>query len=136
MGEAANGDILQMGFTPAYQCRFRPEGESPENWCLLLEARANGGGIYPVIVLWVNKETYLPVAGEFYARSGKLLKSIVYQEYRTVLGKPVAMKVTIRDGTQPDRYTVMEYIKLVEKSLPPHYYRKEYLPRFSYVPLS
>jgi hypothetical protein len=46
------------------------------------------------------------------------------------------MKVTIHDGTQPDRYTVMQYMRLVEKSLPVNYYRKEYLPRFTYVPLN
>ena len=136
LGEVANGDLLQMGFSTAYQCRFLPDGDSADNWCLLLEARENGGGNYQKIILWVNKESYLPVTGEFYARSGKLLKSVLYQEYRTVLGKPVAMKVIIRDGQQRDEYTVMKYLRLVEKSLPPNYYRKEYLPRFTYVPLN
>lgn len=135
LGEVANGDLMQIGFSAAYQCRFLPEGEAADNWCLLLEARENGGGNYPRIILWVNKETALPVAGEFYARSGKLLKSVAYQEYQTVLGKPVAMKVIICDGIQPDRYTVMQYLRLAEKSLPVNYYRKEYLPRFTYVPL-
>lgn len=135
LGEVANGDILQIGFSSAYQCRFLPDGESADHWCLLLEARENGGGNYQKILLWVDKESSLPVAGEFYARSGKLLKSIAYQEYQTVFGKPVAMKVTIRDGTQSEKYTVMKYIRLAEKSLPANYYRKEYLPRFTYVPI-
>ena len=102
---------------------------------LLLEARENGEGTYQKIILYVDKESYLPVAGEFYARSGKLLKTAAYQEYRQVLGKPVAMKVTIYDGLQKDKYTVMEYKRLVKKSIPAGYYRKEYLPRFTYLPL-
>ncbi|HHU82340.1 MAG TPA: outer membrane lipoprotein-sorting protein [Firmicutes bacterium] len=102
---------------------------------LLLAARENGEGTYQKIILYVDKESYLPVAGEFYARSGKLLKTVAYREYRQVLGKPVAMKVTIYDGLQTEKYTVMEYKRLVEKSVPVNYYRKEYLPRFTYFPL-
>ncbi len=45
------------------------------------------------------------------------------------------MKVTIYDGLQTEKYTVMEYKRLVEKSVPVNYYRKEYLPRFTYFPL-
>lgn len=135
LGQVANGDLLQMGFSSAYQCRFLPDGEAADHWCLLLEARTGGGGNYAKIILWVNKETCLPAAGEFYARSGKLLKRVAYQDYRTILGKPVAMKVTIRDGLQPEEHTVMEYLRLAAKSLPANYYRKEYLPRFTYVPL-
>lgn len=102
---------------------------------LLLEARENGEGTYGKIILYVDKELYLPVAGEFYARSGKLLKTAAYREYREVMGKPVAMKVIIYDGLQTGKYTVMEYKRLVEKSIPANYYRKEYLPRFTYLPL-
>ncbi len=102
---------------------------------LLLEARENGEGTYGKIILYVDKESYLPVAGEFYARSGKLLKTAAYREYREVMGKPVAMKVIIYDGLQTGKYTVMEYKRLVEKSIPANYYRKEYLPRFTYLPL-
>jgi negative regulator of sigma E activity len=136
LGEVANGDLLQIGFSSAYQCRFLSDGEAADHWCLLLEARENEGANYQKIILWVDKETALPVTGEFYARSGKLLKRVLYQDYQIVLGKLFAMKVTIHDGTQPDRYTVMQYMRLVEKSLPVNYYRKEYLPRFTYVPLN
>ncbi len=161
LGEVANGDIMQLNFSRDYQACDKgtesvphpekgPEGDKGSNkgpellshcgypdTCvrLLLAARENGGATYQKIILYVDKESYLPVAGEFYARSGKLLKTASYQEYRQVLGKPVAMKVTIYDGLQKDIYTVMEYKRLVKKSIPAGYYRKEYLPRFTYLPL-
>jgi len=152
LGEVANGDIMQLNFSRDYHCTLLPEEDSLESAVqgahdqrlempadksvrLLLEARENGEGTYQKIILYVDKESYLPLAGEFYARSGKLLKTAAYQEYRQVLGKPVAMKVTIYDGLQPGKYTVMEYKRLVEKSVPANYYRKEYLPRFTCLPL-
>ena len=165
LGEVANGDIMQVNFSRDYHCTLLPEEDSPDtiaheardkgvnflgdkgteflSHCghpctcmrLLLEARENGEGTYQKIILYVDKESYLPVAGEFYARSGKLLKTVAYQEYRQVMGKPVAMRVTIYDSLQADKFTVMEYKRLVEKSVPANYYRKEYLPRFTYLPL-
>lgn len=144
LGEVANGDIMQLNFSRDYRCTLLPDEDSPatvphraHETCLrlLLEAREDGEGTYQKILLYIDKESYLPLAGEFYAHSGKLLKTAPYQEYRQALGKPVAMRVTIYDSLQTGKYTVMEYKRLVEKSLPANYFRKEYLPRFTYLPL-
>ncbi len=144
LGEVANGDIMQLNFSRDYRCALLPDEDSPatvprgaHETCLrlLLEAREDGEGTYQKILLYIDKESYLPVAGEFYARSGKLLKTAAYQDYQPILGKQVAMKVTIYDVLQTGKYTVMEYKRLVEKSLPANYFRKEYLPRFTYLPL-
>ncbi len=52
---------------------------------------------YPTRMLWVDKEVYLPMKEERYAKSGKLLKTAVINEVMEVKGRYYPKSITFKD---------------------------------------
>ena len=62
----------------------------------------------------------------------KLLKAGDLLDYRNALGKVLPFSVDIRDGENPQKHTVMTYLKVGKKSVPDTVFRRDYLQ--SWVP--
>ncbi len=82
---------------------------------------------YGKIVLWVAAETYKPRKAQFYALSGKLLKTAYYKGYTEVLGKERPMIIEIHDELRKGEVSLMEYSHMQAANLPASYFQKEYL---------
>lgn len=130
MGEVAIGDIARVNFSLDYDAEKDGE-ETVENkncYRLKLEAKKNGK-TYHKITYWVQKGIYRPIKAEFFARSGKMLKTAYYRGLKMVAGKNRPMKIYIYDNIKKNNYSIMEYINMRAKNVPSNYFNKEYLKR-------
>ena len=67
-----------------------------DHWIILMEAKVTGLP-YPKRKLWVDKEYYLPIKEELYAKSGKLLKTSNLSGFRKVQGRWFPSKFEYKD---------------------------------------
>ena len=86
-----------------------------EQFLLELKARARGVA-YPAQKLWVDVEEYLPRRAEYYALSGRLLKTLEVLEVRRVGGRSVMSRAIMRDAMKKNSSTEfrMQRVKLDE----------------------
>ena len=134
MGQASNGDVVRTGFSQDYDVSSLSETDRGGVACYLFtlavkESRKDVS--YRKVLLWVAKESLRPAYAEFYT-GDKLLKKATYQDYRAALGKDLAFSVDIHDGDDPQKHTVMAYVKVGQKTVPDTVFRRDYLP--SWVP--
>jgi len=134
MGQASNGDVVRTGFAQDYDVASLTETDRDGVHCWLFaltvkEARKDAS--YKKVQLWVEKETLRPVYAEF-STGDKLLKKALYSDYRQALGKELPFVVDIHDGDNPQKHTVMTYVKVGQKSVPDTVFRRDYLT--SWVP--
>jgi outer membrane lipoprotein-sorting protein len=134
MGQASNGDVVRTGFSQDYDVASLQEADREGVHCYLFtlmvkESRKDAS--YKKIRLWVEKQSLRPVYAEFWT-GDRLLKQAVYSDYRTALGKDLPFSVDIRDGDNPQKHTVMTYVKVGQKSVADTVFRRDYLQ--SWVP--
>lgn len=128
-GEVSNGDIARTSFFEDYTPKFLGElvKDKIKTYKLELTAR-HADTTYRKIHLWVNKKTFNPIQADFFAISGKKLKSSSYADYRKVFGVPRASRVTIRDALTPTRYSQLRYSAFRRENLDESFFTKESLP--------
>jgi hypothetical protein len=134
LGETANGDVARTTFSQDYDPLVTGEEpwEGAPAYRMRLSVKPESkGSVYGEIRLVVEKERLVPLYAEFISDGGKLLKVARYKDIENLGGKNIARTLEIRDGLNPNRYTVMRYVKIVAKALPASYYNKEYLSRFA-----
>jgi negative regulator of sigma E activity len=86
------------------------------SFALELKARERGVA-YPLQKLWVDAEEYLPLRAEYYALSGRLLKTLEVLETRRVSGRRVVSRAIMRDAMKKSSSTEfrLDWAKLDEK---------------------
>ena len=77
----------------------------------------------------MEKETFYPVKAEFFALSGKKLKTAFYSGLKEFDGKNVITRTTIYDEIIKDNYTTIDYTMLKPAEVEDRYFNKEYLQR-------
>ncbi len=86
------------------------EGEETVNGapCYVVFMTANTRTVpYPQQKLWIDKESYIVWKGEYYTRSGRLLKEMETLEVKEFNGRPVAVETRISDKMKKDSETLM-----------------------------
>jgi len=134
LGQASNGDVVRTGFAQDYDVASLAETDRDGVHCYqftLAVKEDRKDASYRRIVLWVEKETLRPIYAEF-STGDKLLKQATYKDYRAAMGKDIPFTVDIHDGDNPQKHTVMEYVKVGQKTVPDTVFRRDYLP--SWVP--
>ena len=126
--------MVRTGFAQDYDVASLTETDRDGVHCWLFvltvkEDRKDAS--YKKVQLWVEKETLRPVYAEF-STGDKLLKKASYSDYRQALGKELPFVVDIHDGDNPQKHTVMAYVKVGQKSVPDTVFRRDYLT--SWVP--
>ncbi len=134
LGQASNGDVVRTGFSQDYDVSSLTETDRDGVHCYLFtlavkESRKDAS--YRKVSLWVDRESLRPVYAEFFT-GDKLLKRATYSDYRTALGKDLPFSVDIHDGDNPQKHTVMAYVKVGQKPVPDTVFRRDYLS--SWVP--
>jgi hypothetical protein len=134
MGQASNGDVVRTGFSQDYDVSSLTETDRGGVHCYLFtltvkESRKEAS--YRKVTLWVEKESLRPAYAEF-STGDKLLKQAIYSDYRTALGKDLPFSVDIHDGDNPQKHTVIVYLKVGKKAVPETVFRRDYLA--SWVP--
>jgi len=84
---------------------------------------------YDKVIYWVNKTNDRPFKAEFYALSGRLLKTCRYQNYREVAGVVRPTRLVMEDALAEGTISRLDYSDLKAKDLPDKMFAKDYMRR-------
>lgn len=129
-GQVANGDLARANFGGDYKASTATpvtvDGE-PHH---LIELTASRRGVtYDRVRYWVNVGNGRPHKAEFYSKSGRLLKTCLYEDYRSVGGAIRPARLVMLDALKRGEKSVLEYKDMVSRDLPDRVFTKEYLKK-------
>jgi outer membrane lipoprotein-sorting protein len=137
MGQAANGDVVTVNFERDYKPVIEADetivdGERKQRRSHRLKlVAANEDATYATIELWVDADSSAPLKARFFAESGRLLKTAYYRKYQQQLGAERPTETVIVDGLDPQSITVVRLTEYSHRNIPPQWFQRDYLPRFT-----
>lgn len=95
----------------------------------VLELKTKGRGVaYPLQKLWVDARTFIPRKAEYYALSGRLLKTLEVLETRQVAGRSVMSRAVMRDAMKKSSSTEFRLDRVkIDEPLPKNIFSLEAL---------
>ncbi len=127
-GQVANGDLARANFSGDYTpSLLRDERIDNVNYHVLELQAIDRGVTYHRVLYWINAANFHPYKAEFYAVSGRLLKTCLYENFITMAGQTRPASLVMSDALRPDNTSVLEYHNLRTVSLPDKYFTKDYL---------
>lgn len=111
-GQAVNGDISRMRWRDDYEPTL--EKDEADAWILLLRSISTGT-TYEGVRVWIAKDSFRPIKGEFLTKSGRILKRVQYAEYRDIGGGLRPTVVRIENADKADEFSVLRIISMREK---------------------
>ncbi len=134
LGEASNGDVASTDFSGDYHPELVGSEQVDGVAChkLKLTAKPETPAAYKSLYLWVRKDDLAPVKAEFFAPSGKPLKTAWYRRYEPVEaagGKRQLTEIEIVNALNEQQRTVMEYSNFAIRDLPDAHFNPRYLSR-------
>jgi hypothetical protein len=118
MGNANFGDIGRMRWSGDYRiAQVKPDLDKPGVWMFRLEAMAPTA-VYADVTLRLEEKTGRPLEADFYAASGKLLKSASYDPPVVLNGREVIDAITFTGGLSVGVCTRMVMEAFREENLP------------------
>lgn len=127
-GVVANGDLARANFTGDYAPALIGNETLDGQAHYTLELKALDRSVtYHRVIYWVNKSNYRPYKAEFYAVSGKLLKTCLYQNFKESAGKVRPVTLVMEDALTAGNKSVLEYGNFQLKEIPDKYFNKDYL---------
>lgn len=131
-GQVANGDLARANFAGDYNPKIlRSEKIDNESFQVLQLDAVDNSVTYRKVLFWVNAKNNRPYKAEFYALSGRLLKTGYYQEFLPLGGETRPTKLIIEDSLRRGRRSVLEYNNMVIRDLPDKIFTKDYLKKLS-----
>jgi intracellular septation protein A len=128
VGQVANGDIARADYAGDYDATLLGDEAIDGVACHVLDLKAKTKDVtYSAIKYWVAKDGRRPVKAEFYAGTGTLLKSGVFDNFQTVGGHLLATRLTLIDAIRTDRRSVLDYGEVTIRALPDKYFDKNYM---------
>lgn len=137
IGQAANGDVLTVNFARDYAAEKVGEeqitdGERKPRRSVRLNLTAKGPeAAYAAIGLWLDADTSAPLKAQFFADSGRLLKTVYYRRYQTTLGRDRPTEAVIIDGLEPTSVTIVRFSDYAARDVPTAWLQRDYMPRFT-----
>jgi outer membrane lipoprotein-sorting protein len=116
---------------PAYEAAVVGEELMLERPCWVLSLTSRGGDVaYYSRKIWVDKERFLVMKEDRFARSGKLLKTTLVNKVSLVNGKWVSSEIVVKDALKNGGGTefILEDVQF-NVDIPDHYFTKAALRR-------
>jgi outer membrane lipoprotein-sorting protein len=127
-GQVANGDLARANFVGDYDpVVLRDEQIDGETYRVLELTAVDQWVTYRRVLYWVNAQSARPFKAEFYAVSGRLLKTCHYDEFKTLGGAVRPTRLVIEDALRKGDRSVLEYSGMVARDLPDKIFTKDYL---------
>ena len=131
IGEVAYGDIARVNFSGDYNATAVRTEKIDEKEYYVLELNAKNDSVtYGKVILWAAKETFWPLKAEFYAISGRLLKSCSYETYTMIGERLRPSQLVMQDSLNKTKKSVITYKNIQIGELPEKYFAKEYMKKF------
>ncbi|HEY3451228.1 MAG TPA: outer membrane lipoprotein-sorting protein [Myxococcales bacterium] len=104
-GDFNNADVLRVNYSKDFDATLA--SETDDRWLLSLKSR-NPSSAYDRIDLTIHKGDYLPIAGHFFAASGKELRSAEFKDPKDFGGHRRPSLVTMKNSIEEGRWSRME----------------------------
>jgi outer membrane lipoprotein-sorting protein len=129
-GQVANGDLARANFAGDYTpTLLRTETVDGEAMHVLELNAVDKGVTYHRVLYWVRKSNNAPHKAEFFAASGRLLKTAAYGGYATLGGRTRPTQLVLTDALRQGEVSVLDYAELKSRELPDRMFTKDYLKR-------
>lgn len=116
-GDFNNADVLRANLSADFNVKFK-DG-APAGQLILDMTAKTPDASYDRIVMWIDEKTSLPLKSEFYAQSGKLLRSAVYSDVREFRGVRRPAKILMRNELATKRFSELAIVDMNIKVDPP-----------------
>jgi hypothetical protein len=131
-GQVANGDLARANFagdyTPVLTGTEKLDGINAQ----VLDLTAVDRGVtYAKVRYWVSEKDGRPLKAEFFALSGRLLKTCRYEEFRELAGRVRPTRLIMEDALRKGEISILSYSNMVLQDLPERLFTREYLRRLS-----
>ncbi len=127
-GQVANGDLARANFVGDYEpSLLRDDIIDDETYHVLQLDAVDQWVTYRKVLFWVSAKSGRPLKAEFYAVSGRLLKTCHYLEFKTMAGAARPTRLVIEDALRTGNKSVLEYSAMALKDLPDKIFTKDYL---------
>jgi outer membrane lipoprotein-sorting protein len=109
-GDFNNGDIMRVNYVADYSAQPLPDSDAAA-WGVELTARSPEAS-YDRIRLWLDKTKRLPVRAEYYAASGKLLRSASFESPKSFHGLERPSRIVMRNELATKRFSEMTVLDM------------------------
>jgi outer membrane lipoprotein-sorting protein len=131
-GQVANGDLARANYVGDYEPRIlRKESIDDEQYYVLQLDALDRWVTYRKVLYWINVKNSRPFKAEFYAISGRLLKTARYSDFDTLGGEVRPIKLTIEDALLKGQRSELIYSNMTTRELPDKIFTKDYLKKLS-----
>lgn len=131
-GQVANGDLARANFAGDYESRIlRKETSEGDTYYVLQLSAMDRWVTYRKVLYWVNAKNARPLKAEFYAVSGRLLKTAHYRDFETLGGETRPTRLIVEDALRKGHVSELEYSNMVKRELPDKIFTKDYLKKLS-----
>lgn len=79
-GDFNNADVLRVNYKVDYSATLLPS-DKPDSYLLELKSK-NSNTSYDVVKLWMRKVDLMPIRGEYFGTSGKILRSAEFSDFK------------------------------------------------------
>lgn len=129
-GQVANGDLARANLSGDYTPKVvRTEAIDGEEHAVMELSAVDRGVTYQRVVYWVSLKTKRPYKAEFYTISGRLMKTCLYTEYKTMDGMIRPTRLIMKDALKKDEHSVMTYVGMKRRELADKIFTKDYLKK-------
>jgi outer membrane lipoprotein-sorting protein len=104
-GDFNNADVLRVNYSKDYSAQL--VGGEPATWVLELRARSDDAA-YDRIKLWLGRPGGIPVRGEYYTTSGKLLRTAEFTDVRDWGGVRRPSRVVMKNMIAVKRWSELQ----------------------------
>jgi outer membrane lipoprotein-sorting protein len=130
-GQVANGDLARANFSGDYNpALVKTELIEGENYNVLELKAVDRSVTYDRVLYWINKNNNRPFKAEFYALSGRLLKTCRYLNYKETAGATRPTRLVMEDALIEGAKSTLDYTDLAPKDLPDRMFAKDYMKKF------
>jgi outer membrane lipoprotein-sorting protein len=117
-GDFNNADVLRVHYQTDYQAKLQPQSSVPDAWELELTAKT-GDAAYERVKLWMRKSDSMPLKGEYYTASGKMLRAAEFTDVRNFGGFKRPAHIVMKNMLAPKRWSEMVMSTFNTKVSPP-----------------
>ena len=131
-GQVANGDLARANFAGDYEPKIlRKEKLDGEMYNVLQLDAVDNWVTYRKVLYWINVKNARPHKAEFYAVSGRMLKTAYYQDFQSLGEEIRPTRLIIEDALKKGHRSELVYSNLVLRDLPDKVFTKDYLKKLS-----
>ena len=131
-GQVANGDLARANFAGDYTPSYVGEEELDGERTHVLDLQAVDGGVtYARVKYWIGAENARPLKAEFYALSGRLLKTCRYEAFKQMAGAVRPTRLVMTDALKQGDVSVLTYSAMNPRPLPDKLFTKDYLKKLN-----